>query len=208
MLKHRFQSGVSLIEVMVGLAILAMLMAFGVPQYGTFLANARLKATADTLVSGLSLARAEAVKRNARVEMVLISDDPEPALVNGYTTSVNGPNWVVRNWNAATGLWEFVEGRAGAEGSGSQTSTVRIDGTAVNASFNGFGGLNTGNTLIFDITNPSGGACDMWDRATRTRNPAARGPMRCLVVTVTPGGQIRTCDPAVDPLDLADTRRC
>ena len=67
----RLQTGVSLIEVLVGIAIIAMLMALGIPQYGTYLANARLKATTDTLVSGLSLARAEAVKRNSgRVEMV------------------------------------------------------------------------------------------------------------------------------------------
>lgn len=199
MLKRR-QSGVSLIEVMVGLGILAMLMAFGVPQYGTYLANAKLKAATDVLVSGLSLARAEAVKSNARVEMVLTSDEPEEALVNGLTTNVNGPNWVVRQWVPLTGVYSFIEGKLGAEGAGS--AGARITASSATASFNGFGGLTTGGTITFNIDNPSGGACDQ-------APPATRGPMRCLRVTVSPGGQVRTCDPAVDAVaNPTDTRAC
>ncbi|MCC6472780.1 MAG: hypothetical protein IT514_03450, partial [Burkholderiales bacterium] len=44
-------------------------------------------------------------------------------------------------------------------------------------------------------TNPSGGAC-----------AADGGPMRCLNVLVSPGGQIKMCDPAVAA--TGDTRRC
>jgi type IV fimbrial biogenesis protein FimT len=200
----RLQTGVSLIEVMIGLAILAMLMAFGIPQYGSFLANARLKAATDALSSGLSLARAEAVKRNAPVEMVLTSSDPEPGLVNGLTLTAGGPgtvtNWVVRNRDQTSGLYEFIEGKLAAEGSGKDTASVQISASSSTAIFTGFGGLTTGNTITYDITNPAGGACDTF--------AGARGPMRCLRITVSPGGQIRTCDPAVNPADLADTRRC
>jgi len=205
----RLQRGVSLIELLVGIAILALLMAFGVPQYATFLSNARIKASTDTLVSGLSMARAEAVKRNARVEMLLTNEEPIAGIVNdaGLATP-NGANWIVRQWVASAGAFEFIEGKFGAEGGGqASTSTVAItsassgggyDGTV---GFTGFGSLNTGNTITFNITNPSGGACD-------NPPPGARNPMRCLRVVVSPGGQIRTCDPAVDPTDLTDTRRC
>jgi type IV fimbrial biogenesis protein FimT len=196
----RLQTGVSLIEVMIGIGILAMLMALGVPQYGIFLANARLKATADTLVSGLSLARAEAVKRNARVEMVLTDDDPEEAVVNGLNATLNGPNWMVRQWVPSTGVYSFIEGKLGGEGSGSAGG--RITATGATASFNGFGGLTSGGAITYNIDNPSGGACDQ-------APPATRGPMRCLRVIVSPGGQIRTCDPAVDPVATpTDTRAC
>lgn len=196
----RLQTGVSLIEVMIGLAILAMLMAFGIPQYGTYLANARLKAATEALGSGLSLARAEAVTRNTQVEMVLTSSDPEPALVNGLSLTLNGPNWVVRNRDTVTGLYNFVEGKLGAEGSGSDVAKVQIAASASTAIFNGFGGLTSGTTITYDVTNPTGGNCDTF--------PGPRGPMRCLRITVSPGGQIRTCDPAIDPTDLVDTRRC
>lgn len=199
MLKH-LQAGVSLIEVMIGIGILAMLMALGVPQYGIFLANARLKATTDTLVSGLSLARAEAVKRNARVEMVLTDDEPVEAVVNGLNATLNGPNWMVRQWVPSTGVYDFIEGKLGGEGSG--TSGARITATGTTASFNGFGGLTSGGAITYDIDNPSGGACDQ-------APPGARGPMRCLRVIVSPGGQIRTCDPAVNPVTSpTDTRAC
>ena len=40
-------------------------------------------------------------------------------------------------------------------------------------------------TITFDVINPTGGTC-----------VAASGPIRCLRVTVTAGGQIRMCDPA------------
>lgn len=196
----RLQTGVSLIEVLVGIAIIAMLMALGIPQYGTYLANARLKATTDTLVSGLSLARAEAVKRNSgRVEMVLTDTAPEEVLVNGLNATTSGPNWVVREFVPFTGLFSFIEGREGGEGSGS--AGARITATSAVATFNGFGALTTGAAIIYDIDNPSGGACDQ-------APPAARGPMRCLRVVVSPGGQVRTCDPAVPATALTDTRRC
>ncbi len=196
----RLQIGVSLIEVLIGIALLSILLALGVPQYGTFLANARLKATTDGLVSGLSLARAEAVKRNARVEMILTDDEPEEVLVNGLNATLNGPNWVVREWVPSTGVFSFIEGKLGGEGSG--TAGGRITSTGSIASFNGFGALNTGGAITFNVDNPSGGACDQ-------APPAARGPMRCLRVIVSPGGQIRTCDPAVNPVTSpTDTRAC
>ncbi len=206
MLKRR-QTGVSLVEVIVGLAILALLLGLGVPQYGIFLANARLKATTDVLVSGLSLARAEAVKRNARVDMVLTNDEPVEAEVATAAAATNGTNWIVREWVPRTTSFNFIEGKLGAEGSGTEASRVQIASASVDATYNGvtsftgFGALTIGSAITFDITNPSGGACDQ-------APPATRGPMRCLRVVVSPGGQIRTCDPAVPAAAVTDTRRC
>lgn len=207
MLKH-LQTGVSLIEVIIGLVLLALLMVMGVPEYSKFLANARLKATTDTLVSGLSLARAEAVKRNARVEMVLTNEEPIEGLVNvsaSTLASTSGVNWMVREWVPRTGSYNFIEGRFGAEGGGKQTGTpVEIASSSGDASydgraiFTGFGALSIGQSITYQITNPAGGLC-----------AAAGGPMRCLTVVVSPGGQIRTCDPAVNPVTSpTDTRAC
>lgn len=199
-------TGFSLIEMLVGLVILALLLTFGMPQYAIFLANAKLRATTDNLVSGLQTARAEAVKRNARVELLLTDDDPIPIMVNAASASTSGINWMVREYVPATDTHNFIEGRLGMEGSGQVDATpVTITSNSTDASydgrisFNGFGALSTAQTITFQITNPSGGACD---------TVAVRGPMRCLNVNVSPGGQIRVCDPKIPVTDTKDTRVC
>lgn len=199
----RIHSGFSLIELIVGLAILGLLMALGMPQYATFISNSRLRATAEGITNGLNLARAEAVKRNGRVELVFTDDEPIEGLVNTVAASTTGPNWVVRAWVPATNSYDFVEGKLGAEGSG-KTGVTGVTVTPVTAgifdgtvTFTGFGALNSAQQISFQVTYPSAGACD---------TIATQGPLRCLTVNVTPGGQIRICDPKIT--DTKDTRAC
>lgn len=198
----RGHSGFSLIELIVGMAILAMLMALGIPQYATFISNARLRATAEGITNGLNLARAEAVKRNARVELVLTDEEPRNSLVNALPPSTSGTNWVVREWVPATSTYNFIEGKMGAEGSGktggtgvvvaSSSADATYDGRII---FTGFGASTIGQSISFQITYPGAGAC-----------AAASGPLRCLNINVSPGGQIRICDPKIT--DITDTRAC
>ncbi len=200
---NRIHSGFSLVELIIGMAIIAMLMALALPQYATFISNSRLRATAEGITNGLNLARAEAVKRNGRVELVFTDDEPIEPLVNVITPAVTGANWIVRAWVPTTSSYDFVEGKLGAEGSGKtgvpgvQVATVTAgvyDGTVT---FTGFGGLNTAQGISYQVTYPTAGACD---------TVATQGPLRCLNVNVTPGGQIRICDPKIT--DTKDTRAC
>jgi type IV fimbrial biogenesis protein FimT len=197
----RRHNGFSLVELIVGLAVLALLMALGVPQYAAFTANARIRATSEGVTSGLNLARAEAVKRNARVEMVLTDDPPVEGLVNSLTPSTSGTNWMVREWVPSSNSYNFIEGKAGAEGSGREESGVIVASSSTDASydgrvtFTGFGAMTIGQPVTFQFTYPAAGAC-----------AAASGPLRCLNINVSPGGQIRVCDPNV--VDTKDTRAC
>lgn len=61
--------GVTLIELMVVVAILAILMAVGVPSFKSLIAGQKVKAAASDLQINLNLARAEALKRNATVTL-------------------------------------------------------------------------------------------------------------------------------------------
>lgn len=200
---NRIHSGFSLVELIVGMAILAMLMALGLPQYATFISNARLRTTAEGINNGLNLARAEAVKRNSRVELVFTDDEPIAPLVNAMTASTTGSNWVVRAWIPATNSYDFVEGKLGAEGSG-KTGIPGVTVTPVTAgifdgtvAFTGFGSLSSAQSISFQVTYPTAGACD---------TVATQGPLRCLNVNVSPGGQIRICDPKITA--TGDTRAC
>jgi type IV fimbrial biogenesis protein FimT len=68
------QLGFSIVELVVAVAILAILSAIAVPSYTEYIANSQIRATTESIRNGLQLARAEAVKRNATVRFTLNSD--------------------------------------------------------------------------------------------------------------------------------------
>ena len=59
--------GITLIELIIVLAILAVLLASAVPSFVRFLSNHRASTATNDLVHGIALARAEALKRSRRV---------------------------------------------------------------------------------------------------------------------------------------------
>lgn len=69
-LSHRAR-GVSLIELMIGLAILAILLMGGLPSFAAWIQNTQIRTAAESFQNGLQLARAEAVRRNANVQFVM-----------------------------------------------------------------------------------------------------------------------------------------
>ncbi len=187
--------GFSLVELMIGLAIFAFLMAMGVPAFTTYLQNAKLRSTVETFQAGIQTARAEAVRRNLPVQLILTDDPGDSSSVQTTNLSTTGRNWIIRVQDPTTLIFSFIEAKSSAEGSG-QTSTpsVVVTGTDSSVTFSGFGSTTLAGTATFAFTNPVGGAC------------APAGPMRCLNVVVSVGGQSRMCDPAV--ATVGDTRRC
>lgn len=63
--------GFTLIELMAGLAILALLLALGMPSFTTFLRNSEIRSTAESLINGLRTASAEATRQNSKVLFTL-----------------------------------------------------------------------------------------------------------------------------------------
>lgn len=56
---------------MIGLAIAATLLVMAAPNFATWSADGQIRAAAESVVSGMRYAQAEAIKRNAPVEFVL-----------------------------------------------------------------------------------------------------------------------------------------
>ena len=70
-------SGFTLIELMVTVAVLAIIVSIAAPNISTQLANQRVKSTTATLVNALKEARAESLIRRQEVEVSIDDDDYE-----------------------------------------------------------------------------------------------------------------------------------
>jgi type IV fimbrial biogenesis protein FimT len=65
----RRDRGVTLVEITAVIAVVAILAMIAMPNLTTTLVNQRLRAAGTDLVSALMIARSEAIKRNAQVEV-------------------------------------------------------------------------------------------------------------------------------------------
>lgn len=73
-MKINTQDGVSLVEVMVAITIMAILSSVALPAFDNMIMTNRLRSYANTFLASVHLARGEAVKRNAQVTMCVSSD--------------------------------------------------------------------------------------------------------------------------------------
>jgi len=89
-LMRRLQQGFSLIELMIGLAIVALVLMVALPSFTIFLQNAQIRNGAESVLDGLNLARTEAVRRNAIVRFQFVSD-----LTAACALSTTSLAWVV-----------------------------------------------------------------------------------------------------------------
>jgi type IV fimbrial biogenesis protein FimT len=188
---------------LIGLAVFAVLIALGLPSITEFLQNSQIRGAADSTLSGIQLARAEALRRNTSVRFQLMS-----SLDGSCVRSATGTNWVVSLDDAAgscdsapdeTVAPRIIQIRSGDDGSSNAVITASGGAGDTNLLvFNGLGRLLVTNADAFttvDVTNPTGGTCQ-----------ASGGTMRCLRLTVSPNGDVRMCDPKITV--ATDSRKC
>lgn len=161
--------GATLIEFLIAFAILGVLVATAIPSFRDWIINSQVRTAADTINSGLQLARAEAVRRNTRVRWTLANS--------------TGGSWVVNLPDTG----DTIQSRSGNEG----TISTLVTSTQNDIIFNGVGWVTpTPNAAIqINVSNPSAGDCQ--DAG------GGGGPVRCLRLLVGAGGQVRMCDPVL-----------
>ena len=71
MISNARMRGFTLIELMVALAIAALLLLIGLPSFTTFLRNSEIRSTSESLLNGLRAATTEAANRNKKVTFEL-----------------------------------------------------------------------------------------------------------------------------------------
>jgi type IV fimbrial biogenesis protein FimT len=79
MAAHRRTRGVSLIEVMTVLVIVAILAMMAAPGFVDYIANSRLRESGNVVLAQALLARSEAIKRNTRVRLTTTGNQVEIA---------------------------------------------------------------------------------------------------------------------------------
>ncbi len=67
--------GFTLLELLVALAVLAILLTIAIPSFTTTLDRQRIDSAADSLASGLAFTRLEAIKRNRVVTIAPMGED-------------------------------------------------------------------------------------------------------------------------------------
>jgi type IV fimbrial biogenesis protein FimT len=93
--KTKFR-GFTLLELLVTIAILAILMAIAVPNYQPLVSNSRMTTQANEFLTMLNFTRSEAIKRNTRVTMCKSSDGSTCQVTPIAQTSASWqPGWIV-----------------------------------------------------------------------------------------------------------------
>ncbi len=191
----RSGQGFTLIELMVTIALFAILLMLAVPSFTTWIRNSQIRSTAESLQNGLRAAKTQAASLNRQV--VFSTTNLDPGL--DATATVGGRNWsaqiVPLTAGENTGRPIFLQGGAFAGG----LTDVTITGGPIGATlcFSSSGRIvanNAPSATLPACTIPVSPALSY--TYTIARTTAVTGQDRTLAVQVSLNGQIRMCDPA------------
>jgi type IV fimbrial biogenesis protein FimT len=117
-------NGFTLIELIVTIAVAAILVTAGIPSFQQFVQNNRRTAQVDELVTALQIARSEAIRQNTNVG-VCASDNPQLAAPTCGTNWNKG--WIVfvdKNVNKTADSSEVINVYSGLDGSNSLSANI------------------------------------------------------------------------------------
>jgi type IV fimbrial biogenesis protein FimT len=166
--------GVTMIEMVIGIAILAILTAMAAPNFTRWIENMKIRTTAESVLSGLQRARAEALKGNSSVNFLLTGT------AGACVPSTSGPHWIVSSGYAcnASAIVQVYNGKPDDKA-----------GIVAGQSFFVFAGLGR---LVTPAAN-----IDVHGAEGEDGCLAKNGRARCLRIEVGAEGGIRMCDPAL-----------
>lgn len=191
------QRGVSLIELMVAVAILAIVVTLGIPSFQQWMLNTRIRTVTESIQNGLRLARNEAAQRSGYVRFQLNSPTswqvcllPASAASAQAAADCSSAISTIQSWNSPSqntvqvGASTAVNTVAESSSSSSVYSSTISGGVPAGVTFNALGrptAYGSSSILRIDAT---------------AANTSQQSSSRRLVTTISPGGMVNMCDPA------------
>jgi type IV fimbrial biogenesis protein FimT len=183
----RGEAGFSLIELMVTLTLIAILLVLTIPAYGTWTADAHVRATAESLTNALRLTQATAVAKG-RTSMFALTADAAPTIAS--VPAANATNWFAM-LNVLTGSDETQAGLGLVlKSTEASQHNAAIRGPAL-LCFNALGRQ----TSLAAADNSLSTDCTVADPAIYQVGRGS-GTSRSFHVLVYAGGRVRMCDAA------------
>jgi type IV fimbrial biogenesis protein FimT len=179
------QEGFTIIELMIAIAIVAMLMLFAAPSAATWIQNTRLRSAAESVVTCLTKARLEAINRNTTVSCQM--------------TDANTSAWNVCLYDAVNNTCFTASGSVLAQRDASEDNgitSLALD-TSLSASASALGqGLHMPGSTTFDSFGRLASTAPSNAMRVDIRNlKLAAADERRMVIYINLGGQIHMCDP-------------
>ena len=134
MLRSQRQTGFSLVEVVIVIAIIGILAGMAVPSFLEFTRNQRIRAAASDMHVSLMRARSEALKRNLSVTI-------QPTSTTNW-----GLGWSIADPDAGAAL-EVAKSYAGVNGTGPNSITYLSSGRISGATAPSFEFSSTGSDV-------------------------------------------------------------
>jgi len=165
---HSAQRGFTLIELIIGVVIVSLLLALGIPSFKSWVLNAQIRDGAEAILNGIQLARANAIQQN-RLVVFELQNTATPAnwriYIDGNTA---GP--YIQQWTADEGA----------------KNTVITPTPSALLTFNGLGQRVTNTDSSASIT-----------QVDVTSSASTSAEMRPLRIVVGAAGSPKMCDPGL-----------
>ena len=176
-------------EIMVSVAVIAITLAVGIPSLTSWMQNVQVRTTAESVLAGMQLARAEAVRRNTLVRFNLTD-------ANG--TAAWSIDCVTVTSTCPSGIQTSDSGQTGANGRVGVSTTALpspIPSTYFNTALAAGAGLPAGVTFDGMGRIPTTNIGTDIARVDATSSVSANA--RRMVVYVTTSGSAKLCDPSL-----------
>jgi type IV fimbrial biogenesis protein FimT len=172
--------GFTLIEMLIGIAIVALLLKIAAPSFRTWMQNTQIRSAAHAIADGINTARGLAISRNVQVQIQVTSlgSGNSPAW---QMALVSAPAVPIQTWTSADGASSAQIAQAG-------------------------GGILTFNALGRVVApNPVDNSAPLLQVDVTSNNDGGDLALRKMRVVVGNGGMARMCDPN---LAQPDPRAC